>query len=500
MGKNRIDFIPWEFVLFFLCMLIISILYYYNVVISRSIIDIFVVIVSMGVFIVGWLSRKFGDNSFFPILGISFLFIGILNSVYTLLVDGTWVFNPNNSNLPVQLTLVASFIQAFSLLFALFAIHKKIRYGILFGIYAIITPFLIASIIWEVFPLSFTNEEGLKIFNIVSEIIIISIFGLCLILFYKRRSEFEHQILLFIVVAVCATICSSVTSEVNYVFSFDEPSPTYLAGHIANIIAYYLFYKAIVVRGIETPYTLLFQRVKQGEDKLAAKAEELERSNKDLENFAYIASHDLQQPLRTVAGFLELLGKGSANQLDEEAKKYIAAATRGAMRMKELIDDLLEYSRISTKGVPFTTVDFELLLSDALSDLHSAIEESGATITHDPLPMVAVDGTQMKQVFVNLVGNAIKFRGNNVPQVHISASRQAGEWVFSVRDNGIGIDMTQVSRLFNMFQRLHTREEYPGTGIGLAFCKRIIERHGGRIRVESEVGKGATFFFSLPAD
>ena len=226
---------------------------------------------------------------------------------------------------------------------------------------------------------------------------------------------------------------------------------------------------------------------------------ELGRSNRELEQFAYVASHDLQEPLRMVASYVQLLARRYQGRLGAEADEFIAFAVDGATRMQTLINDLLAYSRVGTRGKPPAHADAEAALSHALVHLKVAVEESGAAVTHAGLPEVLADDTQLIQLFQNLVGNAIKFRGPETPRVHVSAERQDGVWRFAVRDNGIGIDPQYFERIFAIFQRLHTRAEYPGTGICLAVCKKIVERHGGRIWVESRSGQGATFYLTLSA-
>jgi len=225
---------------------------------------------------------------------------------------------------------------------------------------------------------------------------------------------------------------------------------------------------------------------------------DLRRSNRDLEQFAYVASHDLQEPLRMVASYTQLLAQRYEGQLDEKAQTYIYYAVDGATRMQRLINDLLTYSRVNTQGRALEPTDSHAVLGEALRNLSAAIEESGAMVTNDDLPTVCADAGQLQQVFQNLIANAIKFHGQTPPRVHISARAEGGEWLFSVEDNGIGIDAQHADRLFVIFQRLHTRQEYPGTGIGLAVCKRIVERHGGRIWFDSQPGRGSTFWFTLP--
>ncbi len=227
-------------------------------------------------------------------------------------------------------------------------------------------------------------------------------------------------------------------------------------------------------------------------------AADLARSNKDLEQFAYVASHDLQEPLRAVGGFMSMLRKEYSGKLDAEAHEYIEQAVEGAERMQALINDLLTYSRVGSRGGVMRRVEMKTALEDALTNLRTAIAESGAKVTHGPLPAITADASQMVQLFQNLIGNAIKFHGPRRPEIHVAARQEEGRWLFSVQDNGIGIEPQYYERIFLIFQRLHSRAQYPGTGIGLAVCKRITERHSGTISVESTPGKGTTFHFTLP--
>ena len=238
---------------------------------------------------------------------------------------------------------------------------------------------------------------------------------------------------------------------------------------------------------------------KHAEEQLGQKARDLARSNAELQQFAYISSHDLQEPLRMVTGFLELLQRRYQDRLDDDATEFIGFAVDGARRMKQLINDLLAYSRIGTQERTTNSISCGGALSVALRNLEMAVSENGAQVTHGHLPRVAADTTQLTQLFQNLIGNAIKYRGPDPPRIHIEAVAADDELVFSVKDNGLGIEPQYHDRIFNVFERLHTRDEYPGTGIGLAICKKILDYHGGRIWLESEPGNGSTFFFSLPA-
>jgi PAS domain S-box-containing protein len=237
---------------------------------------------------------------------------------------------------------------------------------------------------------------------------------------------------------------------------------------------------------------------KRAEDTLRATAAELARSNDELSQFAYVASHDLQEPLRMVASFLQLLEKRYDGVLDPDGKKFIHFAVDGAKRMQALIQDLLGLSRVQTRARPDAVTDCAKIFRDVVSDLQLSIAEAGATVTCDNLPTVMADGTQIAQLFQNLLDNALKFRGKDAARVHVGAVRRDDEWEFSVRDNGMGIEPQFFDRVFGIFQRLHTGSEHPGTGIGLAVCKKIVERHAGRIWIESQPGQGTVFYFTIP--
>ena len=226
--------------------------------------------------------------------------------------------------------------------------------------------------------------------------------------------------------------------------------------------------------------------------------QELTRSNADLEQFAYVASHDLKTPLTTIAGYTQLLADRYKGEWDSEADKYMTYTIEGSIRMGALIDDLLEYSRVGKTGEELKQTDCEEVVNVAIANLRGAIEESDAAVSRDPMPTILAD-SQIGQVFQNIVGNAIKYRNQSPPEIHIGADKKKGEWLFWVRDNGMGIDTKHRERVFVPFQRLQTEKEIAGTGIGMAICKKIVEHHGGRIWVESELGKGSTFYFTIPA-
>lgn len=255
--------------------------------------------------------------------------------------------------------------------------------------------------------------------------------------------------------------------------------------------------------GAITHFILEFSNIsafKQTQEELAKRTEELAHSNRELEQFAYVASHDLQEPLRMVASYTQLLARRYKDKLDADANEFIHYAVDGATRMQALIIDLLTLSRVGTHGKPIELCESKVAFDRAVANLRLAIEESGAAVTCDPMPMLTADISQLTQLFQNLIGNALKFRGELSPVVHVGAKKKEHEWQFSVRDNGIGIAPEFFERIFVIFQRLHGKHEYPGTGIGLSVCKKIVERHGGKIWIESEPGKGTVFYFTLPID
>jgi len=237
---------------------------------------------------------------------------------------------------------------------------------------------------------------------------------------------------------------------------------------------------------------------KRAQRELARKVEELARSNAELEQFAYVASHDLQEPLRMVASFTQLLAQRYKGKLDADADEFIGFAVDGATRMQQLIQDLLSYSRVTTKGQSFRLIDAKAPCDNALENLQTSIKDSNAVVNVGPLPAVLADPRQLMQLFQNLIGNAVKYRNDRTPEIHVAAKPNGDQWVFSVQDNGIGIAPQHSERIFQMFQRLHTTNEYQGTGIGLAICRKIVERHGGKIWVEAQPGKGSTFVFTIP--
>jgi light-regulated signal transduction histidine kinase (bacteriophytochrome) len=302
-------------------------------------------------------------------------------------------------------------------------------------------------------------------------------------------------------ISVAAGILSWILNALFERFVFNGSGKTFL-DHLINVPPEE-FYDRVITFLVFLVFGLivsgLYEKRHAAEEKLTILATELQRSNRELEQFAAIASHDLKEPLVTVGGFLARLKRRCEGDLDAEANRHIRFALESVERMERLIGDLLEFSRVTTQAKPFEVIDSSAVLDIALKNLAGPLHSKGVLVTHDPLPEITADSTQIGQLFQNLIGNAIKFCRKETPRIHISAVRKGRELLFSVQDNGIGIAPEYADEIFTAFRRLHDGDEFPGTGLGLSTCAKIVERHRGRIWVESKPGEGSTFYFIIPA-
>ncbi len=257
-------------------------------------------------------------------------------------------------------------------------------------------------------------------------------------------------------------------------------------------------FRVVLLNGVGIVVSFLSENLYKTQERMSKYMSQLEKSNSDLEEFAYIASHDLQEPLRAIVSFSQLLESDYKEIIDDTGKEYLNFIVEGGKRMRALITELLEYSRITTSKRPLISCNIESILEETLLNLKESIRESKAIVTHDPLPEIIAEKSQILRVFQNLISNAIKFRSEEDPRIHVSAHKNIEEIIISIKDNGIGIESKYFERIFKIFQRLHTKEEYAGSGVGLAICKKIIQGHGGKIWLDSKLGEGSTFYFSLP--
>jgi len=481
---------------------------WYNYLLFHSLAEMFSIVVACGMFMIVWNTRQFMDHPYLQFLGVAYLFIGGLDGVHMLAYKGLPIFPGYDANLPTQLWIAARYLESLSLLIAPVFFTCKLRTKTIFASYSGIVIALLAATFARIFPDCFVEGVGLTPFKILSEYVICGLLVAAIIILHYQRQKFDPPILRLVIASLVVTI----GAELAFTRYISVYGPANLIGHLLKILSFYLLYKAIIETGLRQPYRLLFRDLTQQNERLEAeiverkrveadlslRSQELARSNADLEQFAYVASHDLQEPLRMVASYLQLLEKRYWDKLDADANDFIGFAVDGARRMQMLISDLLAYSRIGTRNQPFQPINCEQVLEKAMINLHIAIQESGAHITHSPLPSVWGDATQLTQLFQNLIGNAIKFRSDRPPEICICAEPDEDCWRFSIQDNGLGIEPQYFTRIFMIFQRLHSRGAYPGTGIGLAICKKIVERHGGAIRLESEPGQGTTFYFMIP--
>jgi signal transduction histidine kinase len=473
-----------------------------NYLFFHSIVEFFSIIVAFSIFVTAWNARGRLEGGFLPLLGVAYLYVASLDLLHTLAYAGMGVFPGYTANLPTQLWIAARSMEALSILAATFFINRRVGFGPVFLIYSLISFLLLTAIFYlKVFPTCYIDGVGLTPFKKTSEYVISAILLISAYLVYKKKERFTEGIFALFIGSIVLTVFS----ELSFVFYVSVYGFSNMVGHILKLASFYLIYRAIVIKGIQEPYDLIFRDLHESErslrqlnEQLGNYSDELKRSNQELERFAYVASHDLQEPLRTVSSYAQLLGERYRGRLDADADDFIGYLVDGAARMERLIDDLLTLARVGTRGKPFEPTDCSAVVKEAIENLALAVQETGANITTDPLPTVNADATQLAQLFQNLIGNAIKFRGEDTPRVHISSHRNEDKWVFSVKDNGIGIAPEYRDRIFMIFQRLHANEKYPGTGIGLAIARKIVERHGGTIWVQSEPDKGSTFSLTIP--
>jgi signal transduction histidine kinase len=462
----------------------------------HTLVEMFSVVVACSIFMIAWNARRFVTNGFFLFLGIALLFVGILDLVHALAYKGMNVFAGYDANLPTQLWIASRYLISLSLLAALLIGRRRLNAYVVLAGYAVVTAVLLLSIFLRVFPDCYVEGSGLTGFKIASEYVISLLFAGTLVLFYRLRREFEPSILGLLAGAVVCSIISELVFTL-YIGVYDLFN---LLGHFSKVLAFYLIYKALIETSLVRPYALFFRQ-------LSDKTRELERSNEELEQFADLVSHDLRAPLNTIGACAQLIRDKYAGRLDERGRMHADHIVQGTQRMARLIRSILDYARISRQTKAFVKVPLDTALAAALQNLGTRLDAAGAEVESAPLPEVQGDEVQLVQLFQNLVENAVKYRGTDAPRVRISAERTNGfgaagaspGWRITVEDNGMGIDPKLHDRIFQIFERGAQTEGSDGSGIGLAVCKKIVERHGGRIGIASEPGRGSAFSFTLPA-
>ncbi len=491
-----------------LCLLILPPLYIAtrcNFLLFHSLAEIFSIMVAGAIFVVAWNSRNFNQSHYLLWVGVAYLAVAFLDLLHTFAYAGMGVFPQSGIDLPTQLWIAARYVESLSLFFALLFASKKVKAELLLAIYAVITALLLMSIFYfDIFPECYNEvEQRLTTFKIVSEYVISGILAITGIIVYVQRNNFDRRVYSYIQ----ATLILSILAEISFTLYTDPYGLANLVGHYFKIMSFVVVYKALIETGLQRPYNLMFKNLNEqrasllaSEEQLQQLAAELRRSNQDLQQFAYATSHDLQEPLRMITGYLQLVDRRFKDQVPQQVNEFIDYALAGAGNMQQLILDLLSYARIGSVEPDFQRIPLQLALDDALRNLAHRITESDAVIDQHSMPEVVGDRSQLTQLFQNLIGNALKFRKpDEPPHIVITAeSKPDGFWHISISDNGIGMADEDTERIFAVFQRLHSRDDYPGSGIGLASCKRIVERHGGTIRASSEVGRGTTIVFTIP--
>jgi len=462
----------------------------YSYLLFHSLAELFSIVVACSMFLIVWNARRVLRNSYLLWLGVAYLYVAGLDLVHTLAYKGMGVFQVGDeTNLATQLWVAARGVESLSLLLGTLVLRRRPNAHLVLVGFGAVFVLLLASIFWwGLFPVCYVEGEGLTAFKRISEYVVCGLLAGTVVQLHRHRRRFDPAVLQMITWSIVVTMAS----ELAFTLYVDPYGHANLVGHYLKLVSFYLIYRALVRTALVRPYTLLFRELTQT-------LGELERSNADLEQFARVASHDLQAPLALVADYVGLLERSHKGKLDAEADGLIAGVTEGVHRMQELVRDVLAYSRVGAGGEQFVPVACSAVVDEVVVGLEAAIGRSGGQVTCEPLPTVVGDRPQLVQLLQNLIGNALKFRGPEPPRVHVAAEPGDRGWRFAVRDNGIGIPPESQERIFAMFERLHGRGQYPGTGIGLAICKKIVERHGGRIWVESEPGQGSTFYFTLPA-
>ncbi len=463
----------------------------------HTVAELFSIVIGFSLFMLIWNSRKIIDNNYLVLVGIAYFFIASIDLIHTLAYKGIELFSGYGTNLPTQLWIAARYVESLTLLIAPFYISRKLVPGRILAVYLVITLIILLAIFDRAFPDCYIEGVGLTPFKIISEYLISSILLVALIFLLKKRMYFDQEVLKLLVLSIITTI----GSELFFTFYIGVFDISNLVGHYLKIISFFLIYKALIETGLSKPYHLMFRNLKEAETELQKQANLLEAANNELERFSYSVSHDLRQPLRVIATFSKMLHKDLQDKLDIEANRKFDVIQSNVKKMNQLIEAILSFSLLGGQALNLTIIDYEKLLAAVWQELREINPERKIEMNVSTMAACQGDEIMIKQVFSNLLSNALKFTKDREPaRIKVGSEEKTDECVYYVKDNGIGFDMQNADKLFRLFHRLHSEDKYEGTGVGLTFVKRIIERHGGRIWAEAKVNEGAAFYFSLPKD
>lgn len=459
----------------------------YNYLLFHTLAEIFSVVVACSIFVIAWNARRIMNNNYFLLVGIASLCVGIIDLGHTMAYKGMGVFPGYGPDLATQLWIAARYLQAFALLIAPWFLGRTLKAGWTISAFGVATALLLTAIFTGNFPACFVEGVGLTPFKIGSEYLV------CLLLLgarfslHKKAAAFDRDVVRLLSSAIVAFIAA----ELAFTLYSDVYGISNTAGHFLKVAGFYFVYKALIETGLARPYDLLFRE-------LTAKAAALEEANVELEAFSHTVSHDLRSPLTSINGSCQVLTTLYGDQLDDECKKFIGYIDDEARRMNTLITTLLRFSQLHRQELHRQEVDLSNLAAAIITGLRMQEPERQITCAIPPGVTCSADPLLICAVMENLLGNAWKYTGKTeAPRIEFGVTEVAGKPAYFVRDNGAGFDMKEAHKLFDAFQRLHSRSEFEGTGIGLTTVQRIIQRHGGRVWAEGEVGRGATFYFTL---
>lgn len=463
------------------------------------------VIIAVTIFLFVSNTRNYLKNSFFEILGTALLFVGILDFIHTLAYKGMGILNMPSPQEATQLWIAARYLHAGAFLVAPLFLNRKLKLYVAFGAFGLITSVILLSIFtFDLFPACYIEGIGLTPFKIISEYIIAGLFFCAIVIIFVNRKQFDAKVKWYLIASLGVTILSELAFT-DYVSVY---GPMNILGHFLKIAAFYCIYKAIIEIGLRKPYDLLLRDLKMSErhqkqlvSDLSQRNAEIQSVNRELDNFVHIASHDLRSPIRAINGYTNILRDSYTDELDDEGRFIISKILNTTAHMNELIENLLVLSRVSTVQNKLEPVEMGEILQSIVDLVYCDIQENKVDLhIQKDLPTIYTDKIKIKELFLNLITNAIKFsKGlDRTPRIDVGYQSKNDSHIFYVRDNGIGIEEQYQQKIFECFSRLHTQSEYPGTGIGLHIVKVIVESQNGTVWLESQPGKGTTFYISLP--